>query len=71
MLQLFKNKTSLLVFALLMWSSTILADPPVLPGEGDPGSEPTVPINDWIPYVLLITIAIAFYFVYKKKAVKA
>lgn len=74
MQKLFKNKVSLYSIALVMWSSTILAQgDPGLPGDGngfeDPG-QPAAPIDAWLPIMLLLGIALVFYYTKKRKALQ-
>lgn len=73
MIQMMRNKTVLFIFTLLLWTNFIFADDelnPDDPGGGlgqDPGT--TAPIHDWIPFVILIMIAIVFYYMHKKKVI--
>lgn len=72
MQKLFKNKVSLFIIALVMWSSTILADEldtdPGFPVDGnDPGA---APIDAWLPIMLLLGVALVFYYTQKRKALQ-
>lgn len=71
MRQLFKNKTSIFLFTLLLGVNSVFAEDNGDPGGmegGDAGN--AVPIHDWIPYVLIISIAIVFYYMHKKTKAK-
>lgn len=68
MRQLFKNRGWLSVLTLLLWTNTIFADDN--PGGNGPDPGDAVPIHDWIPYVLIISIAIVFYYMHKKTKAK-
>jgi hypothetical protein len=45
---------------------------PDFPFEGDPGEQPAAaPIDDWIPFMLILSIGFIFYATYKKKKIKS
>lgn len=71
MLQKIKNKTGLLIFTLSLWANITFAQLDDPGGNGyDPGDEPVkASIHDWIPFVILIMIAIVFYYMHKKKVI--
>ena len=39
-------------------------------GNGDVGDNPAAPIDNWIPFMILIAIALVFYYTSKRKAIK-
>ena len=74
MLQNIQNKTILAVITLLLMSATIFAQDSATifaQDEEDPGGiggDPGVAaINDWIPIMLFIGIAIVFFYTHKRK----
>jgi hypothetical protein len=70
MSQLFKNKASLIVITLLLCSTTIFAQDDDPGGDfTDPGG-PAAPISDWIPLMVVVGIALAFYYTRKRKQVQ-
>lgn len=38
-------------------------------GFGDGGDPGAAPINDWLPFLLLVGIALAFYYIHKRKTI--
>jgi hypothetical protein len=47
-------------------------DFPFLPGDGgNPNNAPAAPIDDWIPFMLILSIGFIFYATYKKKKIKS
>lgn len=71
MFKTYKNKSSLFILTFILCSQTIFAqsgedDPGGL--NGDPGS--AVPIDNWIPAIILLAIATVFYYTHKKQSIK-
>jgi len=60
MIQILKNKTTLFLATLLLWCNASFADPG-FPIENDPGDPAVAPIDDWIPLLFVIGVAIVFY----------
>jgi hypothetical protein len=68
MQKILNNKLSLFIVTILLWSNATFAQDPGGIG-GDP-SQPAAPIDNYIPLMLLIGIAIVFFYTYKKKSIK-
>jgi hypothetical protein len=68
MSQLFKNKAFLFIITLLLFTSAAFAEDPGGIEGGDAG-EPA-PISDWIPLMVVVGIALAFYYTRKRKQVQ-
>lgn len=71
-MKIIQNK---IVFSLLLTLGTFSS---VLAEEGDDFSDPgfgfdndpgAAPINDWLPFLLLVGIALAFYYIHKRKTI--
>lgn len=60
------NKIILLILTFTLWSTTAFADDDPGGIGGDPGA-PAAPIDNWIPVVLFLTIAVVLYLTSKKK----
>ena len=61
---------------LVIWSTPLIASEedefPFLPGDGgNPNNAPAAPIDDWIPFMLILSIGFIFYATYKKKKIKS
>jgi hypothetical protein len=68
MQKIFKTKLSLLIIMLTLWSNAMLADDDPGGIDGDPGTPTPATIDNWIPLMFLIGIAIVFFCKYKKKS---
>jgi hypothetical protein len=58
-------KIYLMVFNLM--SIAAMANDPGFPFEEDPGEDPAAPIDQWILPMVIIGIAIMYYFIQKKR----
>ena len=66
MQKIFNNKIGLLTLVLTLMSNSIFAqDPGGI--EDDPGA--AAPIDQWIPLMIIIGIAIVFFYLNRKKAI--
>lgn len=67
MKKIFKNKTFLFTISALLWSLVIFAqDDPGLPIDSDPGA-PAAPIDDWVPFMIVVGIVLMSYYVRKMR----
>lgn len=69
MQQFIKNKVTLFLIALSLWSNAIFADDSPGGIDGDPGA-PVAPINNWVSIMIILAIALMLYFK-SKRIVKA
>ena len=58
-------KIYLMVFNLM--SIAAMANDPGFPFEEDPGEDPALPIDHWILPMVIIGIAVMYYFINKKR----
>jgi hypothetical protein len=58
-------KIYLMVFNLM--SIAAMANDPGFPFEEDPGEDPALPIDHWILPMVIIGIAVMYYFIKKKR----
>ena len=70
----FINKVNVFILTIVFSSTALLAqeptgDDPGLPGGGDPGGDPAVSVDNWIPFLLILGICIIFYYTQKKKSI--
>lgn len=68
MQKIVNNKIFLLILTFTLWSTTAFADDDPGGIGGDPGA-PAAPIDNWIPLMILLAIAIVVYFISKRKLV--
>ena len=68
MKKIFKNKTFLFTISALLWSLIIFAQDPGLPAE-DPGA-PAAPIDNWVPFMIVVGIVLLCYYTRKMKQIK-
>lgn len=67
MLKIVNNKIILFLITFTLWSTVAFADDDPGGIDGDPGTP--APINQWIPMLIIVGIAIVFFYTYKKKAI--
>jgi len=68
MQKIVNNKIILFLITFTLWSTAAFADDDPGGIDGDPGA-PGAPIDQWIPLMIVIGIAIVFYTTHKKKAI--
>ena len=67
MQKIFNNKIILFLITFTLWTTAAFADDDPGGIDGDPGAP--APIDQWIPLMIIIGIAIVFFYLNKKKAV--
>jgi hypothetical protein len=68
MQKILNSKLSLFIVTILLWSNATFAQDPGGPIDNDPGV-PVTPIDSWIPFMLLLGLAMVFFYTYKKKSI--
>ena len=67
MQKIFNNKIILFLITFTLWTTAAFADDDPGGIDGDPGAP--APIDQWIPLMIIIGIAIVFFYLSKKKAI--
>ncbi len=67
MQKIFNNKVILFLITFTLWSTAAFADDEPGGIDDDPGAP--APIDQWIPLMIIIGIAIVFFYLNKKKAI--